>query len=345
VTVPDRNADPRATTASLISACWSTQVIHAAVRLGIPELLAQGPASSREIAARIGIEARPVFRLLRALAVLGQCEHVGGDRFELTPAGQYLRKDVPGSLHVVALHWGGRTWSAFTHLERAVRTGAAWNHAGREGFYSMAERPDEASVLNRSMAQQTLAVARTIVEAYDFSRFRSVIDLGGGYGALLSVVLQAHPQLEGASADLAYLESEAQSFLRDAGVADRARFIPTDFFASVASGADGYLLKFIIHDWNDADAIQILRNTRAAAGPDGVVLVIEQIAPEHVECDPQQALVIRGDIHMLAATGGMERTAAEYRALLAQAGLELARIVPTASSFSIIEAVPARAET
>ena len=124
-----------------------------------------------------------------------------------------------------------------------------------------------------------------------------------------------------------------------------ARFIPTDFFAAVAGGADCYLLKFIIHDWNDADAIQILRHTCAAAAPAGIVLVIEQIAPERVRPDPQQTLVIRGDIHMLAATGGMERTAAEYRALLARAGLELRRIVPTASSFSIIEAVPRTVES
>jgi hypothetical protein len=318
--------------------------VYSAVRLGLPELLAEGLVSSAQISARIGIGARPVFRLLRALAALGLCAHEDADRFELTAAGQYLRKDVPDSLHVVALHWGGRTWSALTHLEEAVRTGAAWNHAGREGFYSMAQRPEEASVLNRSMAQQTLAVARAIVDAYDFSRCGNIVDLGGGYGALLSVALQAYPHLMGATADLAYLENEARSFLDAAGVAERARFIATDFFESVASGADCYLLKFIIHDWDDADAIQILRNTRVAAGPDAVVLVIEQIAPERVACDPQQALVIRGDIHMLAATGGMERTIAEYRTLLCEAGLELARVLPSATSFSIIEAVPARAE-
>ncbi len=344
MSVSDRSAEPRAFTASLITACWSTQVIHAAVRLGIPELLAEGAASSKDMAARLNVAPGPLFRLLRALAVLDQCRHCGGDRFELTAAGQYLRKDVPGSLHVVALHWGGRTWSALTHLEDAVRTGAAWNHSGREGFYSMAERPQEASVLNRSMAQQTLVVARAIVDAYDFTRCRDVVDLGGGYGALLSQVLKAYPHLEGASADLAYLESDARRFFNEAGVAERARFIPTDFFASVAPGADCYLLKFIIHDWNDADAIQILRNTAVAAGARGTVLIIEQIAPELVTCDAQQALVIRGDIHMLAATGGMERTAGEYRALLTQAGLELTRILPTTSSFSIIEALPARAE-
>lgn len=315
-------------------------MIHAAVRLGVPELLAAETSSSAEIARASGAQPRAVFRLLRALAALGLCEHVGEDRFALTQAGQYLRKDVPGSLHVVALHWGGRTWSALTHLEDAVRTGAAWNHAGREGFYSMAQRPEEASVLNRSMAQQTLGVAHGIVDAYDFGRFRNVIDLGGGHGALLSVVLQRYPHLTGATADLAYLEAEAERFLGNAGLADRARFVPTDFFECVASGADCYLLKFIIHDWSDVDSIQILRNTRIAAGRDGVLLIIEQIAPERVEAQPQHATVIRGDIHMLAATGGMERTVTEYRALLREAGLELARIVPTASSFSIIEAVP-----
>jgi len=154
----------------------------------------------------------------------------------------------------------------------------------------------------------------------------------------LSELLQSYPDLHGASADLAYMESEALSFLRKAGVGGRSRFIPTDFFKSVEPGADCYLLKFIIHDWDDSDSIEILRNTRDAAGPNGVVLIVEQIAPEKVEASPQHGTIIRGDIHMMVATGGMERTATEYRELLARAGLQLARIVPTASQFSVIEA-------
>ena len=336
---PDRSASPeaRATVAAQITACWSTQVIHVAVNLGVPDRLAAGISSSAQLAELAGAQPRAMFRLLRALAALGLCAHVAQDRFELTASGEYLRSDVPESLAVLARHWGGRTWPALSHLEESLKTGAAWSLGGREGFFSMAQRPDDAAVLNRSMANQTLLVARAIVAAYDFSRFRSVIDLGGGYGALLSALLEAYPLLHGASADLAYMEADARAFLHAAGVAARSRFIPTDFFKSVEPGADCYLLKFIIHDWGDADCVEILRNTRIAAGP-GTVLIVEQIAPERVTATAQDATVIRGDIHMMVATGGMERTAAEYRTLLTKAGLELVRIIPSASQFSLIEA-------
>jgi hypothetical protein len=280
-----------------------------------------------------------MFRLLRALAALGLCSHVADDRFELSEAGQFLRTDVPESLAILALHWGGRTWPALSHLEESLKSGAAWTLGGREGFFSMAQRPHDAAVLNRSMANQTLLVAQAIVNAYDFSRCRRVVDLGGGYGALLSVLLKAYPQLRGASADLAYMESDARTFLREAGVAERASFIPTDFFKAVDPGADCYLLKFIIHDWDDSDSIEILRNTALAAGDLGRILIVEQLAPERAE--PAHAPVIRGDIQMMVSTGGMERTATEYRRLLTEAGLELLRIIPTASQFSILEARPA----
>lgn len=327
-----------AATAALITGCWSTQVIHAAVRLGIADRLGAGPTSSEAVAQAAGTHPGATFRLLRALSALGLCNDLGGSRFELTEAGRLLRTDSPQSLAGLARHWGSRTWSTFAHLEETVRTGAAWPGGGREGFTSIAGRPEDAAILNRSMVEQTLQVAGAIVEAYDFSRFRDVIDLGGGYGALLSVVLKAFPHLKGASADLAYMEPEATAFLRRSGLADRARFIPTDFFASVPAGADAYLLKYIIHDWSDADAAQILRNARAAAGDRAVVLVIERMLPERVTRAPEHTGVVRGDIQMMVVTGGLERTEAEYRRLLDAAGLRLERVVPTASPFSILEA-------
>lgn len=331
----------RAAAASLITACWSTQVIYVAVNAGLPDKLAAGVSSSAELARATGAHPRAMFRLLRALAALGLCTQLAEDRFELTESGRFLRSDAPESLAILALHWGGRTWPALGHLQESLKSGAAWQLGGREGFFSMAQRPHDAAVLNRSMANQTLLVAKAIVNAYDFSGFESVVDLGGGYGALLSVLLQAYPRLRGASADLAYMESDALTFLREAGVGERACFIPTDFFQAVHPGADCYLLKFIIHDWPDADAIEILRNTRAAAGGTGRVLIVEQIVPERVEAAAQHLPVIRGDIQMMVSTGGMERTAAEYRQLLTQAGLELLRILPTDSQFSLIEARPA----
>jgi hypothetical protein len=330
--------DLRTATAALITGCWSTQVIYAAVELGIADELGTDAKSAAQIAKVRSTHPRATFRLLRAMASLGLCTHLGGDRFELTAAGRLLRRDVPGSLVTLARHWGSRTWPALTHLPQSVTTGAAWAHGGREGFLSMAERPDEAAVLNRSMVQQTLQVARSIVDACDLSHAREVIDLGGGYGALLSVLLESHPQLRGATADLAYMERDALAFLRERGVGDRGRFIGTDFFESVPAGADIYLLKYIIHDWADADAIAILRNTRRAAGPSGRVLIIERVIPERVESRREHATIACGDVNMMVATGGLERTAPEYEALLDAAGLKLRQINPTTSEFSILEA-------
>lgn len=340
-----RPAALRAATAALVTGCWSTQVIHAAVRLGIPDHLAAGAAESGEIAAAAGTHPRSTFRLLRALAVLGLCRRVGQERFELTEAGQLLRSDVPDSLAALARHWGSRTWSALSHLEQSVRTGAPWPRGGREGFISMGERPEEAAVLHRSMVEQTLHVARAIAEAYDFSRFNEVIDVGGGYGALIAVVLERYPHLRGATADLAYMAPEANAFLAGRGLGPRARFVPVNFFESVPPGADAYLFKSIIHDWNDSDAVEILKNTRAATGGRAAVLLIERIVPDDagrrapaagsVAAD---AGVVSGDINMMVATGGLERTQEEYRRLLAAAGLSLTRVVETASAMQILEA-------
>ena len=255
-------------------------------------------------------------------------------------AGAPLRSDAPDSLCALARHWGSRTWSALEHLEQSVSTGDSWARGGREGFTSMAQRPEEAAVLNRSMVEQTLQVARSIADAYDFSGFREVIDVGGGYGALLAVLLECNPHLQGASADLAYMAPEAEAFLASRGLGERARFIPVNFFESLPAAADAYLLKYIIHDWSDHDAVEILRRVRAAAGGRAAVLLIERIMPERIAaaCPPDQAAIVCGDINMMVATGGLERTESQYRRLLAAAGLELSRILPTSSAFHILEA-------
>ncbi|HUN73948.1 MAG TPA: methyltransferase [Steroidobacteraceae bacterium] len=336
--------DLRAATASLITGCWSTQVIHAAVALGIPDRFGPGPTSSAEIARAAGTHPRATFRLLRAMATLGLCSDLGDSRFELTEAGRFLRSDSAHSLVALARHWGTRTWTALAHLTETVMSGAHWANGGREGFLSMAQRPQEAAILNRSMVEQTLQMADAIADAYDFSGLHRVLDVGGGYGALLSVLLRRYPHLQGATADLAYMEAEATAFLKSSGIAERARFIPTDFFDSVSPGADCYLLKYIIHDWDDADCVTILRNIRAAASA-ATVLIIERIVPEHITSTPAAGNVICGDINMMVATGGLERTESEYRQLLQTAGLELTRVIATRSPFSIIEArsgAPAR---
>ncbi|HTT03053.1 MAG TPA: methyltransferase [Steroidobacteraceae bacterium] len=334
-----RDSEGRLSVEALIKGCWSTQVIHAAVSLGIADALGTGMSSAEEIARATHTNAPALLRLLRALCVLGLCRPRSADGFELTAAGRWLCSDVPGSLRSVAMHWGGRTWPGLGELAQAVKSGHPWAHGGRDGFVSLGRKPEQAATFNRSMADQTLAVAGALIEAYDFGRFGTVFDVGGGYGALLAAVLLAHPHLAGASLDLDYMAGEAQQFLQSTQLAERARFIGCDFFAAVPAGADCYLLKYILHDWGDEECVAILGNCRDAAGAAGTILVIEQLAPLAVQPIPEHTEVIRSDINMLAVTGGRERTIVEYNALFARAGLALGRVVPTRSAFSLLEAL------
>ena len=331
--------DARARTMDLIAGCWTTQAIHAAVKLGIVDTLAGGPATASALASALGLEPRATYRLLRALAGLGLCEHRDGDDFALAESGRLLVADAPGSLRAITLHWGGRTWAAFGQLDAPVRTGAAVRESGRERFLSLAGRPDEARMFHRSMAAATRHDASAIVGACDVGGARDAIDVGGGLGALLVALLKAHPHLTGASADLPYLEADARDFHAAEGVADRARYVALDLFDTPPPQADLYLMKSVLHDWDDQAAVAILCNVRRAMHERARLLVIERLAPERAAADVAQHNVLRSDLQMLVATGGVERTGREYDALFAAAGLVRRRTVPTASPFSVLEVV------
>lgn len=323
----------------MITGCWRTQVIHEAVRLGLPDLLAAGQGNSAQLAAQLKVDADALHRLLRGLAALGLAQHVGDHQFALTPDGAVLCTDHPESLHGVALHWGDRQWKSFGLLGRAIDTGRSQVQAGSDGFAQLQRDPVQAEVFNRAMAEQSLRIARAAVRAYDFGRFANILDVGGGLGAVLSVLLQAAPQARGASFDLPDVGPGAQAYLQQAGLSDRAEFIGGSFFEAVPQGFDCHVLKYIVHDWDDEHSRQLLTQCAKALAPDGVVLLLEQVLPERITPDPAVAGMVRGDLIMLNI-GGRERTEGEYRQLLAQAGLALTRIVPTDTPFSVIEAIP-----
>ncbi|HEY8243303.1 MAG TPA: methyltransferase [Casimicrobiaceae bacterium] len=331
--------DARARTMDLIAGCWTTQAIHAAVKLGLVDALAGGSRTAPALASTLGLDARATYRLLRALAGLGICEHRDGDAFALAEAGRWLRSDVPGSLRGFAFHWGDRTWKAFGQLEATLVSGVPIPDSGKERFFSLAERPDEARMFHRSMAGATRHDAAAIVAACDVDGAHDAIDVGGGLGALLVALLKAHPHLTGASADLPYLESDAHDFFAAEGVADRARYAALDFFDSPPPKADAYLLKSVLHDWDDGAATAILRNLRDAMGAHARLLVIERLAPIRAETDPSQLNVLRSDLQMMVAIGGVERTEREYDALFSAAGLARRRTLPTQSPFSVLDVV------
>lgn len=329
----------RARLTEMITGCWRTQVICEAVRLGLPERLAAGQGSSAALAADLKVDADGLYRLLRGLAALGLVQHCDDHQFALTADGAVLCADHPESLRGVALHWGDRQWKSFGLLGRAIESGRSQVQTGSEGFTLLQRDPAQAEVFNRAMAEQSLRVARAAVAAYDFGRFANLLDVGGGLGAVLSVLLQAAPQARGASFDLPDVGPGAEAYLQQAGLAERAGFIGGSFFEVVPPGFDCHVLKYIVHDWDDEHAVQLLAQCARALAPGGVVLLLEQVLPERITPDPAVAGMVRGDLIMLNI-GGRERTAGEYRNLLAQAGLTLTRIVPTETAFSVIEAIP-----
>jgi len=245
---------------------------------------------------------------------------------------------VPGSLHGLALSWTDRLWRAWGGLEAGVRTGRPQVPSGAEGFAGMADRPAEAAILNRSQADRSRGAAAEAVRVFDFARFTDVMDVGGGYGTVLAAILRANPQARGAVFDLPYLADGLMAFQAAEGTADRARFVGGSFFDGVPAGPDCYVLKSILHDWDDTDAAAILRNIAAASAPGTTVIVIEQVLPEIADDDPLLHSAFRTDLTMLLGTGGRERTEAEFRTLLAGAGLSLVALHPNRSEFVVLEA-------
>jgi SAM-dependent methyltransferase len=316
----------------------ASQVVNVTARLGIADHLAAGVASAAELAATTGSDELSMRRLLRALVCLGLVAQSGPDEFTLTPEGQPLRGDLPYSLRDMAmLVCGDETWRSWGDLEYSVRTGKpAWDQVtGLSSFEYYAKHPDQAAVFNQAMAGYTTAAAPAIVANGGFDRFGTVVDVGGGDGSLLAAVLTAHPGLRGVLYDLPAGVRAAGRTLADAGVADRCDVVGGDFFTSVPDGADAYLLKSVLHDWDDDRAVAVLRSCREAMTPAGRVLVVEPVLPSTVSAELTG--IVLSDINMLVNTGGRERTEDEFRALFTAAGLELTRIAGDGVDFRLLE--------
>lgn len=338
----DSTADPGAML-QVATGYTSAQVVHVAAQLGLADLLADGPRSIEDLAGATDAHAPSLARLVRALAVLGVVSEGDGGRIELTPLGTTLRSDVPGSVRDAVLflvgEWSWRAWGGLLH---SVRTGEpAFDRIFGMSNFEYWEHDAEAGAIHdayfRAMARTTSA---PLVAGYDFSRFGTVVDVGGSNGSLLAAILRAHPGVRGILFDLPHVVAGAAPVLAEAGVADRCAVVGGTFFESVPPGANAYLLKYIIHDWDDARAGAILRRCREAAAPGAVLLLIEQVLPERLEAGTAAQRVTRLDLQMLVLTpGGRERTEGEFRALLGAAGFALRAVLPTASPFHILEAI------
>jgi hypothetical protein len=315
------------------------QAVSAAAELGVADALAAGPRTVEEVAEEVGAHAPTLYRLLRACADIELFEERPDRVFALTELGDALRTDSPVSLRDFAV-WTGLpaerdTW---TRLADSVRTGApvfervhgtsVWDH--------IRDRPDVLGVFDRAMTQTSRQIIGSIVAAYDFGGLRTLVDVGGGRGALLSAVLAANPGLRGVLYDQPEVVAESGPVFKEAGVAERATARGGSFFDAVPPGGDAYLLSNIIHDWDDEPSVRILSKVRAVLPADGRVLLVEAVLPT----DRPALNVKLMDLDMLVLCGGRQRTEAEFAALLADAGLRLTRIVP-GGHCSVVEAVAA----
>jgi hypothetical protein len=327
----------------LTTGAWLTQAISVAARLGVADAIAAGASSTTEIAQQVGAHASTLYRLLRALSDHGILAEGPGDRFALTAMGESLRSDASHSLRRWAIWTGARFYrDAWSDLEHAVRTGEpsfARVH-GADLFGYLDAHADDAAVFAGAMQDIAGNFLAGILGVYDFSGYSTIIDVGGGTGALLCSILSAAPDTRGVLLDTAPVLAAAEPVLAAAGIADRCQMLPGDFFDEVPSGGDLYILSNIIHDWDDDSALRILQTCRAAMHPHSRLLVIELVLPD--DARPSMGKLL--DLEMLSVTpNGRQRSEAQYAQLLARAGLNVTESVPAlpGTPASYVEAVPA----
>jgi SAM-dependent methyltransferase len=326
----------RADLLRLINGFQTSQAIHVAATLGLADLLGSGPKTTADLAVATKTHPAALYRLMRALASIGVFQEGNNRRFALTPVGEFLRTDVVGT-HAPMAQLVGRPnyWQAWGALLYAVQTGTiAFDHVHGSGVWEYrAQRPEEARIFDRAMASGTERFAEAVLEVCDFGRFHSVIDVGGGDGMFLAKILAAYPGLRGTVFDQPHVTAEAAISLEALGLSGRCQAIAGDFLVGVPEGGDVYLLKWILHDWDDAAAIGILRSCRRAMKPSGRLLVVEHVIGLP-NASPDGKFM---DLAMMTVTGGRERTEDEFATLLAEAGFQLISVTPTATLLSLIE--------
>ncbi|MDX1884929.1 methyltransferase [Mycolicibacterium sp. 120270] len=329
---------PSASVLELLSSSWVAQGVYTVTKLGIVEALRDGPRSADEIAQTVGANPDAVYRLMRLLASHDVFEQHRDRRFSLARRGEALRADAPESMRGIVLFWGDPLhWEHWGQLSQSVRSGrcAIEELRGKPTFEWFEDVPELAAVFNDGMTSISKMETPVVVSAYDFSGFHTIVDVGGGHGLLLAEILRQAKTSKGILFDADSVIEGAPSVLEPAGVADRCTTVAGSFFESVPAGGDAYLLKHIIHDWDDEKSVQILRNVRTAMNPNAKVLIIEAVVPD----DDREHISKLLDLEMLVAATGRERTEAEYAELLRQAGFRFTRTVPTVGPASIVEAV------
>ena len=330
---------PHAQLIEMATAHWISRIVYVGAKLGLADHLAEGPKSADELAGPTRTHAPSLYRLMRTLAHLGLLSESAGQRFSLTPLGEAMKKNAPGSAYATILTFGS-DWCAngFGELLYSVQTGKSGveKYLGMPVFDWFGQNPEMASLFSETMVGVHGAEPAAVAAAYDFSKIKTIVDVGGATGHLLTTVLGRAPGARGILYDLPHVVRDAPALIQSRGLTDRVTIEPGSFFERVPVGGDAYLLSHVIHDWSEAQCLTILSNCRRAMSPDGRLLLIEMVLPPGNMPHPGKVL----DMVMLVGPGGRERTEEEYGKLLEQAGFRLTRVVPTESAASVIEAVP-----
>jgi ubiquinone/menaquinone biosynthesis C-methylase UbiE len=322
----------------MIAGFWLSRALYLAAKLGLADLLQEGPKSSADLAQQTGTHAPSLYRVLRALASVGVFTEDAQRRFALTPLGETLRSDVPGSLRAFTIsELGEDHYPAWGEVLHSVRTGEiAFDHLfGMDVWQYRAQHPDEGRIFDAAMASFSSVVNAAIVASYDFSAIGKIVDVGGGDGSLIAAILKAYPGMKGVLFDLPHVSAGARRRIEAEGVAERCEVVAGDAFTAVPSGGDAYLLKWIIHDWDDERSVALLKNCHRVMPAKGKLLLVEAIIPAGDSPSFHKFM----DLNMLVMTGGRERTEAEYRSLLDAAGFSLQNIISTQTEMSVLEAV------
>ncbi len=335
---PEPSQSARADLSRLINGFQVSQAIHVAASLGIADLIGSDVRACIDLALATGTDAASLYRLMRTLAAVGVFREHEGRGFSLTPAGSYLRSDVEGTQAQVAIMIGrANFWQSWGNLIHSVRTGdIAFDHVhGSDVWTYRSKHPVESAIFDRAMAAGTERFADAVLRVCDFSRFHHVIDVGGGDGAFLAKILAAYPLMRGTLFDQPHVVAKADKALAARELAERCEVRSGDFFASVPEGGDAYLLKWILHDWDDTSSIKILRTCRNAVPAGGRLLLVEFLVGPPNTCPEAKFM----DLMMMVMNGGRERTLNEFESLLASAGFCIDRVTPTPNLLSLIECV------
>ncbi|HXN98932.1 MAG TPA: methyltransferase [Candidatus Acidoferrales bacterium] len=323
----------------LLNGAHVAGAVSCLAQLGVPDVIDAAPKSAEELASRIGADPQALYRLMRATAAVGVLSEGPDGKFSQTPMSAVLRSDSTPSLRAFAImsgrEWHGRGWS---HLEYCVRTGkqALEQIYGAPIFEYLKQNPAEGQIFNDAMTQYSMIDSPAVADAYNFDGIRSIVDVAGGHGLLLATILKRNTNMNGTLYEMPHvLEGARNGPLKP--VMERCTFASGDMFSSVPAGADAYIMKHIIHDWPDDRCVQILKACRKSVNPGGKLLVVDNVIHPGNDFSPGKFL----DLQMLIFPSGCERTEKQFRALLAAAGWQLSRIIPTAAAESIVEAVPA----